>query len=41
MCVDDFSVTYFLQIGLNVKKFALSLVSMQVQNQVFLNHNFQ
>ena len=35
MCVDNFSVIYFLQIGLNAKKFVLSLVSMQVQNLVF------
>ena len=35
MCVDDFSVIFFLQIGLNAKKFVLGLVSMRVQNPVF------
>ena len=35
MCVDDFSVIFFLEIGLNAKTFVLSLASMQVENPAF------
>ena len=41
MCVDDFSVIFFLEIGLNAKKFVLSLASMQVQNPVFFYMMFK